>query len=409
MSENAITIYDPGAPLNHPANLKTLLFQDEPTAKGVLAEISRAWPWPDLDVQQRHHRTLQLIENAINMMNSLDEKPFAALVRCCQASIVDSLKLCANLDLSIQKATGEFFLVPFGGICTPMIGYRGFIRLICNTGYIANIESRLLYESELKDFKYWIDDAGPHIQHTPDLQAQGDYSKIVGAYAIAHPREPGLPNIGEFMNRKQLEQVKAVSKSVSSGFSPYKNWPDEMARKAPIRRMGKYIPKGPNDLASELLLRAVESDNKDYDFAAYAQAQEGFQQRRQDGKRSRWVQATQTPAVPPKQTASPAQAPVEPANAEPAAPPPFDRAESYKALRKAYYAIYKADGLPVAEFNKAFQSYASAALGATFVEAAFTQEQATTILSLIGKDNNPAPLDERGNAPEEQPQADTEE
>ncbi len=272
----AISKWNPAASLGHPEQLGYAL-----TSNQALGALNSAWPG-DLNPDRREHKTKQLMKQAVIAIQGSQAKD--KLCRCVGLSILDSLVSTAAMDLSLDKAFGEAYLVPFASVCTLMVGYRGFIKLLVNTGFVTHVESVLVYEGE--KFEYWRDEKGPHWKHVPDVTLQGQASKVKAAYAVGYTKD-GVP-IFEVMNIAELEKVRAVSKAKNG---PYTAWTTEMYRKAPIRRLQKYVPKTADNLGFELLAAAAAHDNEMYDLngrAKYVEAHEQHQLEVQQAKSEEW-------------------------------------------------------------------------------------------------------------------------
>lgn len=111
--------------------------------------------------------------------------------------------------------------------------YQGLLDIAYRSGNFQSIEARVVYKGD--DFDYDLGD-DPFIRHKRSLEATSE--KIIGAYAIARTTNGGV--FREVMGLKDLAKVRAVSKATNG---PNKDWPGEMARKAPVRRLWKYLPK----------------------------------------------------------------------------------------------------------------------------------------------------------------------
>jgi len=271
MAESAIQKVDVNAPLRHPRNCVHFMADIE-----AGTSLVRAWPG-DLDKDRRVHKTKQLLEQAAITI-ATSGSAMQKLQQCVTLSVIDSLVACASMDLSINKAMGEAYLVPYGNICTLMVGYRGFIKLMVNAGFVTRVESVLVYEGE--PFKWWRDETGPHLMHEPDAASQGKVELVTAAYAMGYTRD-GAPMI-EVMNAEQLAAVQKASKG--AGGPAYRDWPTEMMRKAPVRRLQKYIPKTADNLAYDLLVRACEHDNQQYDLSpdsTYGKAAQAYKDKQQ--------------------------------------------------------------------------------------------------------------------------------
>lgn len=157
------------------------------------------------------------------------------LRKCTPETIYASLITSAQLGLEIGAAKGEAYLVPFKGKCTLVPGYRGLIKLALRSKAVKSIYSHIVHA--LDEFTIELG-SEPRVIHRPSLA--DDRGEIIGAYAVAH-MENGAIDV-EWMGIEALERIRASSASGNSG--PYKDWSDQMYRKAPIRRLAKRLPLG---------------------------------------------------------------------------------------------------------------------------------------------------------------------
>ncbi len=166
------------------------------------------------------------------------------LLSCKPSSIVRSVMHAAEIGLELGSPLGEAYLVPFKGEATMMIGYKGFVRLMLGSPRVQIVKGVLVREGDT----FEVDEGENKITHVWAKSNRGD---ITHAYARVWYSET-LSQF-EVMDRKELDQIKAMAK----GRSPWlesKNVP-EMMKKCPIRRIAKVM-----DL-SALGRRAVEIDN----------------------------------------------------------------------------------------------------------------------------------------------------
>ena len=249
-----------------------------------MESLDNAWPG-DLTPDQKRNRSKKLIRQGVV---TISQSPAAAtILKCGEDSILDCFVDAASMDLNLSKAFGEAYLVPFVGACTLMPGYRGLIKLIVNTGFVPHVESVLHYAGE--EFTFTRDEQGPHWHHVPDFQLQGQGAKVVGCYAVGYTRV-GTP-IFEYMNAAELEKVKQSSAAVrKKADTPYNFWPTEMMRKAPIRRLQKYLPKMADNKAYDLLAKAVEHDNKTFDIDKYQETARQFAAETAEAKQKDWAE-----------------------------------------------------------------------------------------------------------------------
>jgi recombination protein RecT len=133
----------------------------------------------------------------------------------------------------------------------PMVA--GILKKIRNSGKLISITANVVYQSD--EFRFWIDDAGEHVQHQPATFAV-DRGGVIGAYAMARTKDGGT--YIEVMSLAQINQVRAVSRAANDG--PWVNWFDEMARKTVVRRLAKRLP-----ISTDVEVM-FEHDNETYDL-----------------------------------------------------------------------------------------------------------------------------------------------
>lgn len=178
------------------------------------------------------------------------------LVNCEPASFIQAALNCAadGLVPDGRKAA----IVRFKGAAQYMPMYQGLLDVAYRSGQFKSIEAHVVYEGD--EFDYDMGDE-PFIKHRRSLESTS--TKIIGAYSVAKTTNGGI--FREVMGAADLAKVRAVSRA-SKG--PNVDWPGEMARKAPVRRMWKYLPKTP----------AMDSvaihDDATYDQGALAAANE---------------------------------------------------------------------------------------------------------------------------------------
>ena len=131
----------------------------------------------------------------------------------------------------------------------PMI--QGIRKRLAKAGF--HMAAEVYYEKD--EFSFELGDS-PQIIHRPYLQ--GDRGPMKGAYAIATNLETG-EKYREHMNLVQLEQVRSKSKRPNAG--PWKDFPEEMHRKSPAKRLLKYLPLDETDIFD-----MIDRDNEQFDM-----------------------------------------------------------------------------------------------------------------------------------------------
>ena len=175
-----------------------------------------------------------------------DEK----LMKCELKSIYNSALRAASLQLSVDMAANQAYLVPFAGKCTLLVSYKGLLDLAVRTGQYKWINVDKVYEGE-----EWVMDRLSGI-HT--LEGEKTSEKIIGWFA-AFEMVNGYVKT-HYMSLKEIhDHAKRYSKNYKSAKSLWKTNPQVMERKTPLRILltqWGYI--APND---QTALMAIESDD----------------------------------------------------------------------------------------------------------------------------------------------------
>jgi recombination protein RecT len=168
------------------------------------------------------------------------------LAECNPMTVLGAFIRSTQLGLEPGSQLGQAYFVPFKGECQLVIGYRGMIELAYRSGKVASISARTVYENDVFEWELGTDE---RITHKP---ATGDRGPLVAVYAMAKLTTGGVHF--EVLDMAEIEKAKRASKS--SGFGPWKDHYEEMAKKTAIRRLFKYLPVGTE------LSRAVALDEK---------------------------------------------------------------------------------------------------------------------------------------------------
>lgn len=172
------------------------------------------------------------------------------LQKCTAASLLQCVLAAAEVGLEPGGVLGQFYLVPFGNVATPIIGYRGLLELARRSGQIASIRAVVVYAKDTFEMTEGIQQTITHRRHL-----DGDAGSLRFVYAVAVLKDGSVQV--EVMSRAQVDAIKARSRSGSSG--PWVTDYEEMAKKTVLRRLAKWLP-----LSSERFEKALELDNSDY-------------------------------------------------------------------------------------------------------------------------------------------------
>lgn len=154
------------------------------------------------------------------------------LMNCDKISLLAALTRAAEVGLMPDGK--EAAIVPYGDKANFMSMVAGKMKLARNSGEIKTLDSQVVYAND--DFKYWIDEEGPHIRHIP--QIMGSRGEVVCAYAIGVTKDGGT--FVEVMTSEQLAAVEGQSKGKNTPWKgPFKS---EMQRKSVMNRLLKRMP-----------------------------------------------------------------------------------------------------------------------------------------------------------------------
>ncbi len=156
-----------------------------------------------------------------------------ALQKCSPESIALAAYDAATLGLPVNKL-GLAWLVPFGNEAKFQIGYRGYIQLVMETGFVLEVTAECVYENDR--FHYTLG-SRPSIEHEP-AQLGKKKGLLIGAYAIAKLVNGISKQV--VMSKEQIDHIRSKSRSSSNG--PWVTDYDEMAKKTVIKRLCKLLP-----------------------------------------------------------------------------------------------------------------------------------------------------------------------
>lgn len=209
---------------------------------------------PDVQKQLALVATKHLTPEKLMRLVTTEVKKTPALAECSIASVMSCVMECARLGLQPGGALGQFYLVPFKGIATPIVGYRGLITLARRSGKIRRLEAHVVYEADVFKVRFGTD---PGLDHEPSLKAErGD---IVAAYMVVQMEGESIQV--EVMTREDILAIRDRSRASKNG--PWVTDFAEMCRKTVVRRGCKYLPMDTEE--AEPLARAMELDADDFE------------------------------------------------------------------------------------------------------------------------------------------------
>lgn len=157
-------------------------------------------------------------------------------------SILSSAMVAATLDLPVVPTLGMAYLVPYKGVCSFQIGYKGILELAMRSGEFRNIIDEVVYDGQLvKKNKF----TGEYVfdEDSIKLDEKGQ-AKPVGVMARFDLINGYSKTI--YWSLEEIEaHAKRFSQAYRSGYdSPWKSDFWQMAKKTVLKSLlNKYAPK----------------------------------------------------------------------------------------------------------------------------------------------------------------------
>jgi len=198
----------------------------------------------------------------LNVRNSVIEIP--KIMGCTQNSMIQACITACELGLIVGKARGEAYIIPFNNKtdegfkleATLIPGYPGLVKLAYGTDAVARIQSAIVHEKDSFSIRRGMD---PHIMHEEYVpRSKGDSrGEVIGAYCVIKLNNGEY--IFDYLSIDELNKIRASAKSKDS--PAYRNWVEEMHKKAAFRRTVKWlnVPYG-------MLQQSLEHANREFDL-----------------------------------------------------------------------------------------------------------------------------------------------
>lgn len=188
----------------------------------------------------------QFISSLINVVNSS-----ADLQKVDQMSVIQSAMVAASLDLPIDKNLGYMWLVPYKGVATPQIGYKGYIQLAQRTGQYKKMNTTVIYEGELGGWNALTEE----FQYLPENKKSDNVIGYVGYFKLINGFEKTV-----FWTRDQIDEHRQRFSKMSGKKDPSGVWKsdfDAMALKTVMRNLlTKWGPM------SVYMQKAIDTDEQ---------------------------------------------------------------------------------------------------------------------------------------------------
>lgn len=166
------------------------------------------------------------------------------LLSCNRGSLMRSIFTGAVLGLEIDGVTGQAFLVPYKDQVQLQIGYKGYVTLAMNSGYL--LRGRVV---RAKDVFAWHEGINPGIAHEypSPMATREQRGDVIGAYAIASHLNHNLSTfkvvtIDEILASREKSQAYKYAVQTGKNDTPWKTNFEEMAAKTAIRALADQLP-----------------------------------------------------------------------------------------------------------------------------------------------------------------------
>lgn len=173
---------------------------------------------------------LQFLQGNDYMLNVARSNP---------TSLRNAVLNIAATGLTLNPVKAHAYLVPRKvgkkpAICLD-ISYKGLISTATESGSVSWVNAEVVFEGE-EFIVNGIDKAPTH-----NRNPFAEKGKIVGAYCVA-----GLPS-GEYLTTtitwEEIEKIRSASEAFKKGYGPWRDYPNEMIKKAVIKRAAKTWPR----------------------------------------------------------------------------------------------------------------------------------------------------------------------
>jgi len=216
------------------AQTKALAPVDE--VKGSLAKMSDQFKLalpPHIPVERFVRVTQTAVSTNPDLVAADRTSLFAAAMKSAQEGLLPDGKEAAIVTFNANignKANPKWIKK---AQYMPMVA--GILKKVRNSGELSMITANVIYKND--EFRYWVDQEGEHIHHTPNLF--GERGDRIGVYSLARTKD-GAVYI-DVMRSEEVEAARNVSRAKDSGpwSGPFEN---EMWKKTSIKRLAKRLP-----------------------------------------------------------------------------------------------------------------------------------------------------------------------
>lgn len=154
------------------------------------------------------------------------------LLECTKESVFRCMLDSAAFGVELNGRDAH--LIPYGREATLIIDYKGYVRLVMNTGLVSNIHADVVCEND--DFEYNLGEVKRHV-----IDFKKPRGVVYAVYCIVTMKD-GTKK-ADVMSDEEVEVIRKRSRSGNSG--PWITDRNEMRKKTVFRRLQKWLPLSP--------------------------------------------------------------------------------------------------------------------------------------------------------------------
>ena len=188
------------------------------------------------------------IATASNLVTWAEESQFAMqaiskndkLAQCAPVTVQNAIINVAAVGLTLNPALGYAYLVPesekdasgkWVSMCNLRVSFKGLLKIATDSGSILWVKAEIVKEADRFTYR------GPCELPVHEMDAFGERGATVGVYCIAKTHQGDY--LVDVMSAAEIGKIRGAAKQDGV----WSKWPEEMAKKAIIKRASKQWPK----------------------------------------------------------------------------------------------------------------------------------------------------------------------
>lgn len=148
------------------------------------------------------------------------------LSECDPMSVISSAMIAATLDLPINSSLGMAHIVPYKGVGTFQMGWKGFVQLGLRSGQFKTMNATVVYEGQLVNNNQFTGEVEFRHERMSD--------KVIG-YLFYFKLLNGFEKYTYWSKEECEAHAKRYSSAYKSGFGPWKDDFNSMALKTVVK------------------------------------------------------------------------------------------------------------------------------------------------------------------------------